>query len=55
MARARLRGGDRFHGRAADAHLAIFGDAARPHVAVLAADARLAVADRAGFEIRARD
>ena len=43
--------GDGFHGRAADAHLPVLGDAARSHVAVLAADAGLTVADGAGLEI----
>ena len=43
--------GDGLHGRAADAHLPVLGQTARPHVAVLAADAGLAVADGAGFEI----
>ena len=42
---------DRVDGRAADAHLPVLGQAARPHVAVLAADARLAVADGAGLEV----
>ncbi len=47
-----VAGCDRVHGRATDAHLPILRHAARPHVAVLAADARLPIADGARLEIR---
>ena len=46
-----VAGGDGLHGRAADAHLPVLGEAARAHVAVLAADAGLAAADGAGSEL----